>query len=300
MFFLFTAACLGQRDFTATEDTISVDVKLVVLHLTVRDRNGAFVPGLRKEDIQVFEDGKPQAIHLLEHEDMPVSVGLVVDNSTSMSRKRGDVAAAALAFARSSNQQDEMFIVNFNERVSLGLPPSKLFSASPSDLERALNGVPARGMTALYDAIEEGLAHLRRASHDKKVLIVVSDGGDNASHDKLSRVLLDAESSDVIIYTIGLFDEHDADRNPGVLKKTSHATGGEAFFPSESSEVTAICERIAADIRHQYTIGYTPSNQKQDNTYRKIRVTATGPHGEKVYVRTRQGYFASPPAGNQR
>ena len=211
-----------------------------------------------------------------------------------MNRKRNDVTAAALAFVRSSNPQDEMFIVNFNERVSLGLPAAKLFSASPSELEGALNGVPARGMTALYDAIEDGLAHFARASREKKVLIVVSDGGDNASHRKLPQVLHDAARSDVIIYAIGLFDEHDADQNPGVLRKFASATGGEAFLPGESSEVVPICERIAEDIRHQYTIGYVPSDQKLDGTYRAIKVTATGPRGKRMFVRTREGYIASP------
>jgi Ca-activated chloride channel family protein len=289
----------GQSGASAGGATISVDVDLVVLHVTVRDRKGEFVSALRKEDFHVFEDGRRQTIRLFHHEDVPLSVGLLVDNSTSMGRKRGDVTAAALAFVRSSNPQDEMFIVNFNERVSLGLPSAKLFSTSAGELEKALNGVPARGQTALYDAIEVALAHLKKASREKRVLIVVSDGGDNASHHKLQRVLKDAERSDVIIYTIGLFDESDADQNPGVLKKLAHATGGEAFLPSGSSEVVPICEGIAEDIRHQYTIGYVPSNQKLDDTYRTIRVTATRPHGGKVFVRTRAGYLATPERRDQ-
>jgi Ca-activated chloride channel homolog len=269
-------------------------VNLVVLHATVRDRRGGFVSGLAPGNFRVYEDGSPQVIRVFEHEDVPVAVGLVVDNSGSMGRKRRDVTAAALAFARSSNPRDEMFIVNFNERVSFGLPNTELFSASASELEHALNGVPADGETALYDATEAGLAHLAKATLDKKVLIVISDGGDNASRHTLDQVLESAGRSTAIIYTIGLFDEYDQDRNPGVLKKIARATGGEAFFPVETADVVTVCERIAEDIRNQYSIGYVPSNPKLDSTYRTIRVTATGPHGGRLLVRTRAGYIASP------
>ena len=186
-----------------------------------------------------------------------------------------------------------MFIVNFNERVSLGLPITKLFSASAAGLEAALNGVPANGKTALYDAIIVGLAHLKKAMRDKKVLVVISDGGDNASHHTLSQVLDGAKRSDAIIYTVGLFDEYDEDRNPGVLKNIARATGGEAFLPNETGDVVHICERIAEDIRHQYTLGYVPSKRSLDNAYRTIKVSAIGQHGEKYMVRTRLGYLAS-------
>jgi len=186
-------------------------------------------------------------------------------------------------------------VVNFNERVSLGLPPDQPFSSNGVELEEALNGVPAQGMTALYDAIEAGLQHLKQGKRDKKVLIVVSDGGDNASRRRLDQVLQDAARSDAIIYTIGVFDEDDADRNPGVLRRIARATGGQAFFPPTSADVTPVCERIAADIRRQYTIGYSPTNSKLDDTYRTIRVTATTPHGRRVFVRARSGYIAAAP-----
>jgi Ca-activated chloride channel homolog len=267
------------------------------LQVTVRDRKGGFVAGLSKDNFQVFEDREPQMIRFFQHQDVPVAVGLIVDNSGSMGRKRKDVTAAALTFVRSSNPGDEMFVVNFNEHVSFGLPDTKLFSASTADLERALNGIPATGKTALYDAIEAGLDHLKKAALDKKVLIVISDGGDNASHTKLKEVLDSASRSDVAIYAVGLFDEYDEDRNPGVLKKIAAATGGEAFLPSETAEVVPICQRIAEDIRNQYTIGYVPSNQKLDDTYRSIRVIATGQHHERYLVRTRAGYIASSEKG---
>ena len=272
----------------------SAGVDLVVLHATVRDKEGAFVSSLRKENFQVFENGAPQTIRVFQHEDVPVAVGLVVDNSGSMGRKRKDVTAAALAFVRSSNPRDQMFIVNFNERVSFGLPNTDLFSASAAELEAALNGVPANGKTALYDAIDAGLAHLTKATPDKRVLIVISDGGDNASRRTLAETLDKVERSSAIVYTIGLFDEYDSDRNPGVLKKIASATGGEMFELVETSAVVPTCERIASDIRNQYTISYVPADSKRDNAYRTIKVTATGRHGEKYSVRTRTGYVASP------
>ena len=271
-----------------------MDVDLVVLNATVHDRKGGFVTGLRKENFRVFENGVLQEIRVFQHEDVPVTVGLIVDNSGSMVRKRTEVTAAALAFVRSSNPRDQMFVVNFNERVSFGLPDTELFSASTSELDQALNGVPANGRTALYDAIEAGLKHLMKATLDKKVLIVISDGGDNASRRTLSQVIESAGRSDAIIYTIGLFDEYDEDRNPGVLRQIARATGGEAFLPNEISKIVPICERIAQDIRNQYTIGYVPSNQNLDSSYRTITVTATGQHGEKALVRTRAGYVAAP------
>ncbi len=283
----------GQTAAQPAPPTFSADIDLVVLHATVRDKKGGFVSDLGKTNFQVFENGSPQAIRVFQHEDVPVAVGLVVDNSGSMGRKKKDVTAAALAFVRTSNPHDEMSIANFNERVSFGLPKTELFSASAADLEVALNGVPASGRTALYDAIDAGLAHLKTATLDKKVLIVISDGGDNASHHTLGQILEGAGRSDAIIYTIGLFDEDDEDRNPGVIRKIARVTGGEAFLPRETGEVVRICERIARDIRNQYTIGYVPSNPKDNNAYRTIRVTATGHRGEKYAVRTRAGYIAS-------
>jgi len=274
--------------------TISVDVRLVVLRASVRTKNGDIVPGLPERDFRVVEDGHPQVIRVFHSEDIPVAVGLVVDNSGSMTKKRSDVTAAALAFARSSNPGDELFIVNFNEQVSLGLPDTKLFSASPVELEGALlKPVPA-GRTALYDAVSDALAHLQRSRREKRALVVISDGGDNASKHTLSQVLQDVGRSDVTIYTIGLFDESDPDRNPGVLRRIAIASGGQAFLPSVSAEAVQICEHIAKDIRTQYTISYSPSNQKFDGRYRAIKVSVTGDHGAKLLVRTRAGYVASP------
>lgn len=271
---------------------ISVDVALVVLHATVTDRQGSLVTNLGEQDFEVYENGIPQHIQLFKNEDIPVAVGLIVDHSTSMSPKIAEVTAAARGFVRSSNREDEMFAVNFNEIASLGLPAAIRFTDSTAELERAITNKPTGGQTALYDALALGLAQLQAASRDKKVLIVVSDGGDNASRQNLDQVMKLAEQSSAVIYTVGLFDEEDPDRNPGVLKRLAQATGGEAFLPGQLGDVAAICERIARDIRHQYTIGYVPSDAARDGSYRAIRVVARTKGQGKLSVRTRTGYIA--------
>src|SRR5271157_4890840 len=208
-----------QRDRDPGSFRISVDVSLVVLHATVTDRQGGLVSDLAEPDFEVHEDGVPQRIRLFKNEDVPVTVGLVVDHSTTMRPKMAEVTAAARAFARSSNPEDQMFVVNFNEVVTLGLPGAIRFTASATELEHAITRVGTGGLTALYDAIAKGLEELQAGSRDKKVLIVVSDGGDNASQRSLDQVMKLAGQSSAVIYAVGVFDEEDPDRNPGVLKR---------------------------------------------------------------------------------
>jgi Ca-activated chloride channel homolog len=274
------------------EYTIHVNVDMVVLRATAQDRKNAPVSGLDKNDFQVYEDGVLQSIKHLSHEDVPVTVGLVIDNSGSMRSKRADVIAASLAFARSSNPQDQMFVLNFNEKVSFGLPGNMAFTDKVAQLEVALSRIAPDGETALYDAVDAALEHLKQGSHDKKVLIVISDGGDNASKHKLTEVMALAGQPDVIIYTIGISDDQDDDRNPGVLKRLAKDTGGEAFFPESLRDVTPVCERIAHDIRNQYTIAYVPTNKNRDGSYRVVQVKARAPGHGRLLVRTRTGYFA--------
>ncbi|MGA9980220.1 MAG: VWA domain-containing protein [Candidatus Sulfotelmatobacter sp.] len=274
------------------EYSIKVNVGMVVLRATAQDRKNILVSGLGQDDFQVYEDGVRQPIKYFSHEDIPVTVGLVVDNSGSMGPKRHDVVAAALAFARSSNPQDQMFVVNFNEKVSFGLPDNTAFTDQAAQLQAALSRVAADGETALYDAVAVALDHLKTGDRDKKVLIVVSDGGDNASKHKLPEIMALAEKSNAIIYTIGIFDDQDADRNPGVLKRLAKETGGETFLPESLAEVASICERIARDIRNQYTIAYIPTNRKRDGTYRVIKVNANVAGRGRLQIRTRTGYFA--------
>ncbi len=281
---------------------ISVDVDLVVLHATVTGRRGHPVSGLREGDFQVYEDGVPQQIALFRHEDIPVTAGLVVDHSGSMRRKIREVVAAAGTFARSSNPDDQMFVVNFNDSVSLGLPDHVRFTGHTSELARAISGLATVGKTALYDAIWLAQQQVEMGNRDKKALIVISDGGDNASTHSLAQIMRLSEESNTIIYAIGLFDEYDNDRNPEVLKRLAQATGGQAFFPKELGDVVSICRQIAKDIRGQYTLGYIPTNTKIDGTYRAVRVIARAPQRGNLLVRTRAGYIAAAkrtgPSGN--
>jgi VWFA-related protein len=297
--FLLTSACLARPQETSTSELrpvdpykISVNVSSVVLHATVENHKGTPVSGLGKDDFQVFEDGVIQPIEFYSHEDIPVTVGLVLDNSGSMGPKRNEVIAAAMAFARSSNPQDQMFVVNFNEYISLGLPADTPFTDQTAQLQTALSRFNANGETALYDALAVAIDHLKKGNRDKKVLIVISDGGDNASKHKLSQILAMAGQSDAIIYTIGIYTDEDPDQNPDALRQLSKATGGEAFFPQTIADVVPVCERIAHDIREQYTLAYSPTNLKQDGAYRGIRVKAKAPSRGSLSVRTRTGYYA--------
>lgn len=272
--------------------TIRVNVDMVVLHASVQNRQGVLVSGLAKDNFQVYEDGVPQQIKHFSHEDIPVTVGLIVDNSGSMRPKRHEVIAAALAFASSSNPEDQMFAVSFNENVSFGLPPDQPFTDQAPQLKTALSRNAPAGMTALYDAVAAGLEHLKKGDRDKKVLLVVSDGGDNASQHEPAQVMAMAGQPGAIIYTIGLFDPHDPDRNPRLLRRLARATGGEAFLPKSVREVIPICQRIAHDIRNQYTIVYVPTNRRQDGTYRRVDVRAGARDRGRLLVRTRAGYYA--------
>jgi Ca-activated chloride channel family protein len=185
-----------------------------------------------------------------------------------------------------------MFVVNFNEKVSFGLPVNIAFTDQVAQLQIALSSVDADGETALYDAVAVALEHLKKGDRDKKVLIVVSDGGDNASKRKLADIMALVRQSNVILYTIGIFDDEDPDRNPAVLKRLAKETGGETFLPASLSDVMPVCERIASDIRNQYTIAYVSTNRKRDGTYRVVQVKASAPSRGRLLVRTRPGYFA--------
>jgi Ca-activated chloride channel homolog len=297
--FLLTLSSLARPQEVSTSALrpvepykISVSVSSVVLHATVENNKGAPVSGLGKNDFQVYEDGALQPIEYYSHEDIPVTVGLVLDNSGSMGPKRMEVIAASLAFARSSNPQDQMFVVNFNEHVSFGLPADTPFTDQTAQLQVALSKFKTDGETALYDALAAALEHLKKGNRDKKVLVVVSDGGDNASKYKLSQILAMAGQSDAIIYTIGIYTDEDPDQNPGALRQLSKATGGEAFFPQTIPEVVPLCERIAQDIREQYTLAYTPANRNPDGAYRVIQVKAAATGHGRMTVRTRAGYYA--------
>ncbi|HTB10377.1 MAG TPA: VWA domain-containing protein [Bryobacteraceae bacterium] len=278
------AAALDKESFR-----ISMDVDWVMLQASVHDRGGHRVAKLRQQDFDVFEDGKPQQIRLFRQEDTPVTVGLVIDHSGSMREKLAEVTVAARAFVHSSNANDQMFVVNFNEHVSSGLPVGMHFSDSAEQLGDAIWSEQARGTTALYDAVIDSLERLRKGTSDKKVLLIISDGGDNASKARLEQVLKMTEQSNATIYAIGIFGADDSDKNPRVLSRVARESGGEAFFPHRLEETVQICQRIARDIREQYTIGYV-SPKNRDGEYHKVRLAARPQGGERVSVRTRAGY----------
>jgi Ca-activated chloride channel homolog len=270
--------------------TIAVSVNLVLIPASVTDAHGAFVPGLKADEFRVFEDGRPQQLTVFEVDDAPVTLGLVVDHSRSMGSKLPAVAAAVNSFAHSSNRQDEMFVVDFNDDVSIELMKGKAFTNDPKELQEALAAVSARGRTALYDAISEGLHHLQYAHWQKKALLIISDGGDNASHLKYSQILAQARQSQALIYSIVLGGSDSVEENPELLRRLSKDTGGIAYFPSTAESVDSVSAKIAHDLREQYTLGYIPRNMKHTDAFRKIEVKVTAPGHGKLHVRTRQGY----------
>ena len=271
---------------------ISVNVNLVMLQATVHDRRGQYVSSLHEPDFEVFEDGVRQALRVFRHEDVPVTVGLVVDHSGSMRHKLADVTSAAGTFVRASNPEDQMFVVNFNEHVTMALPAGLAFSNRSDVLEAAILKTLAAGQTALYDAVVAGLDRLQAGDRQRRALIVISDGGDNASSHRLPQMLQKAGQSTAPVYTIGIFDEDDPDRNPDVLRRLSKATGGEAYFPRKPEDIVSACERIARDIRSQYSLGYVSSNAAKPGAWRAIRVEARHPGESKLSVRARAGYFS--------
>lgn len=274
---------------------ITVDVDLVELQVSVRDHQGRLATDLDKPDFEVYEDGVRQTIRLFRNDDVPVTVGVVVDHSGSMRRKLADVIAAARTFIESSRTDDQMFVVNFNERVSPSQAVLIPFTNRPDDLVRAISSMPTSGQTALYDAIAVARERLQSGKWEKKALIVISDGGDNASSHSLAEILEAAERSSAMVYTVGIFDQEDADRNPSVLRRLAFKTGGEALFPERLEDVVAACARIAHDLRHQYTLGYVSENKAKPGAFRSIRVTAHTSGRGKLSVRTRSGYIAAEP-----
>ncbi len=276
----------------AAQAGISVKSELVALPVSVTDANGNFVSGLTQQNFRVSEDGRLQEISLFQHGDTPVTVGLIVDHSRSMGSKLPEVADAVSAFARSSNPQDEMFVVDFNDDVSVELLDGKAFTHDPKELAKAVYSVRARGRTALYDAVAEGLIHVKLGHCERKALIIVSDGGDNASQQKLSQVLALAQQSQVLIYSIGLIGDS-GEVDPAVLRRLSKGTGGVAYFPDKNNTVANISAQIARELREQYTLGFTPEKANDAHAFRKIEVKVVAPGRGKLRVRTRSGYFSA-------
>src|SRR6184192_2606642 len=284
----------GQYTTEKQGATIVSRVNLVVLHTTVLDDRQRFADGLKEENFRVFEDKAEQKLSVFKREDVPVSMGLVIDNSGSMRDKRPRVNEAAITLVQASNPQDEAFVVNFNDDFYLDL--DKDFTSSIPELKEALERIDSRGSTALRDAILGSLDHLKKASKDKKVLLVVTDGEDNASRNSLEKMIREVQKTDTVIYTIGLLGQEnkkEAKRARKALEQIAAASGGLAFFPENVDDVHNICEHVAHDIRNQYILAYYPTNTRRDGTFRSIQVEVIPPRGRgKLIARTRNGYYA--------
>src|ERR1700693_620823 len=284
----------GQTANSGQGQSIKVDVNLVVLHTTVRDDRGRCADGLKQDTFRVLEDKAEQKLSVFKREDVPVSMGLVIDNSGSMRDKRPRVNEAAITLVQASNPQDEAFVVNFNDDFYLDL--DKDFTSSIPELKEALERIDSRGSTALRDAILGSLDHLKKASKDKKVLLVVTDGEDNASRNSLERMIREVQKTDTVIYTIGLLGQEnkkEAKRARKALEQIAAASGGLAFFPENVDDVHNICEQVAHDIRNQYILAYYPTNIRRDGSFRTIQVEVIPPRGHgKLIARTRNGYYA--------
>jgi len=276
-----------------TQARITATSNLVLIPVKVTNAQGAFVPGLEAQDFRVYEEGQLQKLSVFEKGDTPVTVGLVVDHSRSMGAKLRDVSAAVSTFVHLSNHQDEMFVVDFNDDVSIELMKGKAFSNDAKELEEALTAVSARGRTALYDAVSEGLNHLQFGHWDKKVLILITDGGDNASHLKYSQVLARAHQSQALIYSIALIGS-DSEENPALLRRLCKDTGGLAYFPRTGESVASVSTELARDLREQYTLGFVPLNMKDAHSFRRIEVKVVAATHGKLRVRTRLGYSPIP------
>jgi Ca-activated chloride channel homolog len=259
-----------------------------VVHATVMDDKNHLVTNLDKSAFTVFENNQPQTISSFRHEDIPVAMGIVIDNSGSMREKRDKVNKAALNLVRSSNPQDQVFVVNFNDEYYL----DQDFTSNINKLREALEKVEARGGTALYDAILASANHLKEAKLQKKILFVVTDGEDNASRDSLEETVRKLqEENGPTVYAIGLLGEEKARRARRALETIAQRTGGIAFLPRTLDEVDQISSSVAHDIRNQYTIGYKPTTPKSVGGYRAIHVEAKAKGYGKLVVRTRSGYY---------
>jgi Ca-activated chloride channel homolog len=291
---LVLASSVGLAQFSA-------ETRLVVLHASVVDKRGHLITNLKENQFKVLENGVQQPVKIFRHEDVPVSIGLLIDDSGSMRDKRARVEAAAVGLVRASNPQDEVFIVNFNDEAYLDVP----FTSDVKKMEQGLTRIDSRGGTAMRDAINMSIEYLKgNAKKDKKVLVVVTDGNDNASGASLENVVQRSVQSEVLVYAVGLLGDeqrHEANKAKRALKELTTTTGGIAFFPKQVDEVNSLALQIARDIRSQYTLAYTPPNP-DDGSYRQVKVEVDAP-GHPI-VRTRSGYYArasepaKPPSGS--
>jgi len=288
----FSALLWAQVD-TPPEIVFRTDARLVMLNATVIHPQAGLLTTLPESAFRIYENGVDQKITVFRREDAPISLGLIVDRSPSMTNKREKVVSAALALIRASNPDDEVFVMNFDENSYL----DQDFTSDIIKLERGLRNFESRGGTAMRDALRLGVEHLNnRARKEKKVVLVITDGEDNSSIQKLEHLVKVSLQDEVLIYAVGFLAEETPDaarRARRDLDALTKSTGGQAWYPKTVAEMEQIALDIAHEIRNQYVIGYHPSDKTADGTFRRIRVEVDVPG---AVVRTRAGYYATPHA----
>ncbi|MGC8793591.1 MAG: VWA domain-containing protein [Bryobacteraceae bacterium] len=268
------------------------ETRLVVLHATVVDKSGRLVTNLPQSAFKVYENRVQQQLRVFRREDIPVSMGIIIDNSGSMRQKRQKVESAALGLVKASNPQDEVFIVNFNDDAYLDVP----FTSDINKMKEGLARIDSRGGTAMRDAISMSIDEMKaRAKKDKKILFVVTDGNDNTSAITLERLVEKVRQSEILIYALALLNEEDrgeAKKARRALEALAAASGGTVYYPKDLVDVEKLALDVAHEIRNQYVLAYSPLNAVLDGSFRQIRVTVDGPG--RPTVRTRNGYYATP------
>jgi VWFA-related protein len=283
----------ARQDQDRTEIPVfKSESNLVVLHINVFDGRSDAVPNLPQTAFQVVEDGRTQEITFFSNVDVPVAVGLVLDNSGSMIARRAMVVAGVKAFADSSHPEDELFTVVFNENVRFGLADTIRFTHNPVQVQASLHRFPPGGLTALHDAVIAGLEQLYEATHQKRVLIVLSDGDDNASQHTDEAMLERVARSDALIYTVSTADLGTSVGKPRLLRRLAERSGGVAYSPDTDAEVVDAFKEIADNIRRGYSIGYVPANTARDGKFRRVKVMVRSPGYKNLTVSAREGYLA--------
>jgi Ca-activated chloride channel family protein len=280
----------GDSTGAGVSFTLNVNVDLVELQVLATDRAGRHVTTLDAADFVVTEDEIPQRITLFRQDDLPVSLGLVIDNSRSMERKKDRVDAAALSFVGYNNAEDEAFLIHFDDAARL----AEGFTRNPEPIRKTLGAIRPYGQTALFDAVSMALETIGLGEHAQKAILLISDGADNASTRDFGSVLEEVRQSGATLYAIGVFGNPSAGREAQpVLEALAEAGGGRAFFPETAEEVPALTLRIAREIRDQYTLGYVPTNPLHDGTWRSVRVDVRPEAGvPNIRLGYRHGYYA--------
>jgi Ca-activated chloride channel homolog len=288
-FLILILAAPGLAQDTPPSFVMKVNSDFMELHVSVLDDKGRLVSGLSKENFKVTENGIAQPITVFKHEDIPVSLGLVIDNSRSIEARKTRLDAAAISFVRQSNPDDETFIVHFDSDARL----SRNFTTNLSDLEDTLAASKPFGQTAIYDALLLAINNMENAKHEKRAVLLVTDGIDNASRTSLNQIIETVKHSRVTILVVGLLSASEGEKAEESLTKIAEASGGRAYFPDDVVQARAMMEHAAHDLRTQYTLGFVPKDPIHDGSWRSVRVEILPPPGskEKLIADYRHGYY---------